>query len=104
MFTCASGLVGQTRVTRSFNRDINMFSRELILAGHSRRFIVTPSTSSGWELKVVSDRDVVRQAFYSDWHRLERAMSAIKRSEERRVGKECRSRWSRYHEKKKEER
>src|SRR5689334_25374485 len=27
---------------------------------------------------------------------------AMPRSEERRVGKECRSRWSRYHEKKKE--
>ena len=28
--------------------------------------------------------------------------SSISRSEERRVGKECRSRWSPYHEKKKE--
>ena len=29
--------------------------------------------------------------------RLERAMDALRRSEERRVGKECRSRWSPYH-------
>src|SRR5437660_11001310 len=28
----------------------------------------------------------------------------VKRSEERRVGKECRSRWSRYHQKKRRER
>ena len=29
--------------------------------------------------------------------RIEEAMAEIKRSEERRVGKECRSRWSPYH-------
>src|SRR3712207_8617466 len=30
-------------------------------------------------------------------HRLHRAFKQVKRSEERRVGKECRSRWSPYH-------
>src|SRR5688572_31877116 len=33
-----------------------------------------------------------------------RVMAELKRSEERRVGKECRSRWSPYHEKKKQRR
>src|SRR6266513_4339675 len=35
------------------------------------------------------------------WHCCRRSASAGRRSEERRVGKECRSRWSPYHEKKK---
>ena len=56
-----------------------MFSKELTLAGHSRRFTVTTCTNGGWELEVTADRDVVRRACYSDWHRLERAMNAMER-------------------------
>ena len=33
----------------------------------------------------------------SDWHTAPRRQYVITRSEERRVGKECRSRWSPYH-------
>ena len=56
-----------------------MFSKELTLADHCRRFTVMPSRAGGWELQVTADRDVVRRACYSDWHRLERAMSAMER-------------------------
>src|SRR5436309_14354173 len=35
------------------------------------------------------------------WYRMGQFSNLIERSEERRVGKECRSRWSTYHEKKK---
>ncbi len=56
-----------------------MFSKELTLADHSRRFTVTSSSTGGWELEVTADHDVVRRACYSDWHRLERAMNAMER-------------------------
>lgn len=56
-----------------------MFSREFTLAEHSRRFTVSASDSGGWELQVTQDRAVVLHRSYSDWHRLERAMSAIER-------------------------
>jgi len=44
---------------------------------------------------VHSDRFVVRVQVYSK--RGQERAYALKRSEERRVGKECRSRWSPYH-------
>jgi hypothetical protein len=56
-----------------------MFSREFTLADHSRRFTVAPADMGGWELRVMQDRDLVRRTYFSDWHRLERAMSAIER-------------------------
>src|SRR3712207_9167981 len=40
---------------------------------------------------------VRRQTAWLVKHKLMRAMGARERSEERRVGKECRSRWSPYH-------
>ena len=36
-------------------------------------------------------------AYHLDWRRRWRGRSLAVRSEERRVGKECRSRWSPYH-------
>ena len=56
-----------------------MFSREVTLADHSRRFTVAPSDGGGWELSVMQDRAVVRRSFFTDWHRVERAMNAIER-------------------------
>src|SRR5438309_6795457 len=44
------------------------------------------------------DRDVEARRVLDDGHRQVRVVR--QRSEERRVGKECRSRWSQYHEKK----
>ena len=37
------------------------------------------------------------EAFKKDWEAEKEKMLAAERSEERRVGKECRSRWSPYH-------
>ena len=51
-----------------------MFSKELTLAGHTRRFMVNALGSDGWEVRVMQDRDVVRRTCYSDWHRVERAI------------------------------
>ncbi len=56
-----------------------MFSREITLADHSRRFTLAPSVGGGWELSVMQDRAVVRRSIFSDWHRVERAMNAIER-------------------------
>ena len=54
-----------------------MFSKELTFAGHTRTFRV--DFARGWEIQVVEDRNVVRRVFYSDWHRVERAISAMER-------------------------
>ena len=41
---------------------------------------------------------LLHEKFYSTWHIPDNpAASCCNRSEERRVGKECRSRWSPYH-------
>ena len=56
-----------------------MFSRTLTHSGHIRQFIVRARRAAGWEVRVEQDRQVVRQAQYRDWHRLERALGAIER-------------------------
>ncbi|HXW05680.1 MAG TPA: hypothetical protein VD833_10645 [Vicinamibacterales bacterium] len=54
-----------------------MFAKELRQAGHTRRFVVTEAGPSGWEVRVEQDSHVVRHTRYTDWHRVERALSAI---------------------------
>ena len=54
-----------------------MFSREFTLAAHSRRFTVAPADFGGWELRTTQDAALLRRTYFSDWHRLERAMGAI---------------------------
>ena len=56
-----------------------MFSRELTFAGHTRSFRVEALLSSGWEVSVREDSHVIRRSCYSDWHRVERAISAFER-------------------------
>jgi hypothetical protein len=56
-----------------------MFSKELTLAGHTRRYVVDTLGSNGWELRVTQDLDVVRRTCYSDWHRVERAIGTLER-------------------------
>ena len=33
----------------------------------------------GWELRVTEDRALVKRTYFSDWHRVERAMGALER-------------------------
>src|SRR5688572_32712911 len=61
-----------------------------------QRSMVNPNME--WEVRQVKDTITPGHAQFN-----QRAYDA-KRSEERRVGKECRSRWSAYYEKKKKER
>ena len=56
-----------------------MFSKELTLGGHTRSFMVSAVRASGWEVRVEQDSDLVRSTRYFDWHRVERAISAMER-------------------------
>ena len=56
-----------------------MFAKELIQAGHTRRFVVSEAGGDGWEIREEQDSKVVRRVHYTDWHRVERALSAITR-------------------------
>ena len=50
-----------------------MFAKELRQAGHTKRFSISDAGSAGWEVRVEQDSEVVRQVYYTDWHRVERA-------------------------------
>jgi hypothetical protein len=50
-----------------------MFTKELTLAGHSRRFSISSKGDAGWEVRDVHDEQVLKQVCYTDWHRVERA-------------------------------
>ena len=56
-----------------------MFTRELTLAGHVRRFSIREARGHGWEVREEEDSRVVRHAQYQDWHRVERAILAMQR-------------------------
>ena len=56
---------------------MQMFTKELTQAGHTRRFTVTEAGLLGWEVKVEQDSRVVRQVCYTDWHRVERALMSL---------------------------
>jgi hypothetical protein len=53
------------------------FEKELTQAGHSRRFTVSKAGNQGWEVTVEQDSQIVRRVRYTDWHRVERALSVI---------------------------
>ena len=38
-----------------------------------RRFTITATASSGWEVKEEQDSQLVSRHVYTDWHRVERA-------------------------------
>jgi hypothetical protein len=54
-----------------------LFSKELRFAGHVKRFLINRLGREGWEVREEEDRQVVKQVCYTDWHRVERALSAI---------------------------
>lgn len=56
---------------------MEMFLKELRQAGHIRRFRVTDTGGSGWELIEEQDSRLVRRVRYNDWHRVERALMLI---------------------------
>lgn len=56
-----------------------MFSKTLTQAGHTRSFCVQAREADGWEVSIQQDSRVIRRTRYSDWHRLERALSLVRR-------------------------
>ena len=52
-----------------------MFAKELRQAGHTRKFSITDMGNAGWEVRDVQDDRVLKQICYTDWHRVERALS-----------------------------
>ena len=54
-----------------------MFSIALRHAEHTRKYRVSPSDTSGWDVILLEDLQPVRQVHYDDWHRVERAMATL---------------------------
>jgi hypothetical protein len=52
------------------------FNRKLQYLDHTRRYSIA-ATAEGWEVREERDSQVVRQARYQDWHRVERARRSI---------------------------
>ncbi len=54
-----------------------MLSIALRHADHTRKYHVSPSHKSGWDLTLIEDLQPTRQVHYDDWHRVERAMATL---------------------------
>jgi hypothetical protein len=52
-----------------------MFAKELHQQGHTRKFSVSDRRRDGWEIRAEEDNRVLKHAVYTDWHRVERAVS-----------------------------
>ena len=52
------------------------FSKKLQLQQQTRRYSIL-AVDGGWEVREERDSEVVRQAQYQDWHRVERARRSI---------------------------
>jgi hypothetical protein len=52
------------------------FSKSIRKADKVRRYTIQ-TTSAGWEVRQEQNSEVVREARYHDWHRVERAQRAF---------------------------
>ena len=55
-----------------------MFSIALRNEQHTRQYAVSASKKSGWELTRQEDLDLVTRKHFEDWHRVERAVAALR--------------------------
>ena len=55
---------------------MNAFTQTLQLQNETRRYSIV-TTDDGWEVREERDSQLVRQAHYQDWHRVERARRSI---------------------------
>lgn len=60
-----------------YNSDRIMFVKELRQAGHIRKFSIEDRGRDGWEVREEQDDRVLKQIHYTDWHRVERALSVF---------------------------
>ena len=69
----------------------------ILLAGCGQKKETTTTTARPVKTTIVESRSIIRKDFSGIVEAVEYVKLAFRRSEERRVGKECRSRWSPYH-------
>src|SRR2546425_3420550 len=101
----AGRLYGVVRVTREWEMARSSFYYQLRIAAQPERVLRRrgPKTECSDETLTGKIREVLAASpFYGEghrkvWARLRFQEVRTSRSEERRVGKECRSRWSPYH-------
>ncbi len=55
---------------------MDAFNKQVQFLDHTRRYSISV-TLDGWELREERDSQVVRQAHYQDWHRVERVQRLI---------------------------
>ena len=58
-----------------YNCNAIMFAKELRQEGHTRKFSIRERGRDGWEVREEQDDRVLKQVCYTDWHRVERALS-----------------------------
>jgi len=54
-----------------------MYKRLFQKATHTRKFTITSTGASGWEVRDEQDSRIIRWVRYRDWHRVERARLAF---------------------------
>jgi hypothetical protein len=55
-----------------------MFTANLHLDAHSRRYSISPLSESGWEVRLEEDRKLTHHVCYHDWHRVERTLAVFR--------------------------
>jgi hypothetical protein len=55
-----------------------VFAKVLVRAPHVRSFQITAAPLAGWEVSERTGDAVVEQHHYSDWHRVERALTRFR--------------------------
>jgi hypothetical protein len=54
-----------------------MYERTFRKDDQTRTFTIQEGDPAGWEVRDEADNQLVKRAFYSDWHRVERARTAF---------------------------
>jgi hypothetical protein len=54
-----------------------MFAKELHNDGHVKKFSISENRNDGWEVREEQDNQILRQVRYTDWHRVERALTVF---------------------------
>jgi hypothetical protein len=63
--------------THRADRLMQMYEKKLTHSGHTTKFSVSEG-GEGWEVRVEQDSRLIRRASYTDWHRVERAVSQMR--------------------------
>jgi hypothetical protein len=60
-------------VDPEYRSHLRMYTRLFQKAAHTRKFTISSTGESGWEVRDEQDSHVLRRVRYRDWHRVERA-------------------------------